>query len=216
MAVDRGQSRAAPGVRVQDAGDQIPSVAPDHPVRECVRVRLDLPVGQLHIRRLKRRFAYQQGVQDHAERPDVDLEAVPSAAQDLGCDVVRRSCDLSFLLAIVHELHSKPEVPNLQVHVLVDEEVAQLQVTVHHVLAVKKGQTVQQLLLIELCLGLRQPLPLRHEVHQISPVTQLQSNVDVVTILEPGIEGDDVGVRFPLRDVLMYLYLSVQHLAHDE
>lgn len=100
-------------------------------LREGVIVLLNAVVGGLHISGLKRRLANNQCVNDHAQRPDVNFVAVSAFSfQHLGSDVVGRAANCSLPFSIEVDLGCEAEITDLDLHLVVDEEVAEFEVTV--------------------------------------------------------------------------------------
>ena len=158
------------------------------------------------------------------------------------CGTVEGGGHALLALPIVQNLSGQPKVCDLEVHLLIDKNVTKLQVAVDDVLAVHVDHAVQQLHHVELRLRLRQPLALLHKVHQRLRVrrkalargaggrtaevqqqrggrsgthpsgAEIHHHVDVVAILEPIKEVEDVGVGVLLRDGLVDLDLGVQLL----
>ena len=108
-------------VQVKDFGDEVAGLLGDgHVVGERVDVGPDLLVGRLHVRSLEGRFADDQGVDDHAEGPDVHLVAVADLAlQDFRGDIVRRAADRLLLFALELDARGQAEVAQLDLHLLV-------------------------------------------------------------------------------------------------
>ena len=106
------------------------------------------------------------GVQDAADGPDVDLEAVALLAEDLGRDVVGRAAERLLALAVVLEPRGQAKVADLELHVVVEEEVAQLQVAVDDALPVQVLHAQQQLAHEVARLRLRDRLAPLVQLHQ--------------------------------------------------
>jgi len=112
------------------------------------------------------------------------------ALQNLWSDVVRCTADGSLLLSIMFQLGSQTKVPNLQSAFAIKEEVSQLQVAVDDTAPMQVLQSGDELIQVEHGLLLRQPLvwSLAHELVEGLVVTDLENDVDVLTILEVVIE----------------------------
>lgn len=112
------------------------------------------------------------------------------ALQDLWSNVVRCTADGSLLLSIMLQLGSKAEVSNLQSAFAIKEEVSQLQVAVNDTAPMQVLQSGDELIQVEHGFLLRQPLvrSLAHELVEGLVVTDLENDVDVLTILEVVIE----------------------------
>ena len=104
---------------------------------EGVLAGLDLLVGELDLVGLEGRAAEEEGEADDAHRPDVHLVGVPHRPlHDLGSDVVGRAAHGALLLLAELQLGGESEVAHLDLHVGVEEDVAELEVAVDDAVAV--------------------------------------------------------------------------------
>jgi len=128
-------------------------------VRERILVSLDPSVGGLDIGGLERRLADYQRIQDYAEGPDVDFVRVAGPAfEHFRSDIVWRTTNGPLLLSIKIELGGETEVSQLDLHLIVEEQVAELQVSVDHAVGVQVLERVDHLLGVALDLELVQAL----------------------------------------------------------
>lgn len=94
-------------------------------------VSFDSAICRFDISRFKGRLADYQSVDDDSQRPDVDfIRMARPSFQDLRCDVVWRTANSSLFLPVEIEFCGKTEVSKFDLHFLVDEKIAQLQVSV--------------------------------------------------------------------------------------
>lgn len=99
-------------------------------VREGIAVLADAPVRCFHVGRLERRFSNNERVDYDAQRPNIHLVRVAALAfEDLGGDIVRRTANRTLLLTIKVKLRGKAKVTQFDLHLVVKEEVAKLEVT---------------------------------------------------------------------------------------
>lgn len=112
--------------------------------------------------------------------------------QDLGGDIVGRAADGLLDLALVFDPGGEPEVADLGVHLVVDEDVAQLEVPVDDGLRVDVDQGLDHLLDVYPGLVLGYPLPPLDQVLQRIVPTVLEQDVDILAILEGLDELNDV------------------------
>jgi len=112
------------------------------------------------------------------------------ALQDLRGNVVGRAADSALLLAIMLELRSQAEVSHLQAHVSIQEEISQLEIAMDDSAPMQVLQRNDELIQVEHCLGLRQPLAwtLPHELVQRLIRAHLENNVDILAVLEVIVE----------------------------
>ena len=83
---------------------------------------------------------------------------MPFAFEDFGRDVVRSAADGLLLLALILKLGGQPEVSKLDLHVLVEEEIAELEVAVDDLVLVQVLERVDDLGEVALHLDLGEPL----------------------------------------------------------
>ena len=164
-------------------------------VRERILVPFDSSVRGLDVRRLERRLADDQRVHDYAQGPDVDFVRVACPTlQHFRCDVVGCSANGPLLLAIKIELGGKTEVSQLDLHLVVEEQVAELEVSVDYAVRVQVLERVDDLLGVALDLELVQALaPLQQLVHALV-LAQLEQNVHILAVLEEVQELGHVGM----------------------
>lgn len=138
-------------------------------VWERILVSFDPSVCGLDVRGLERRLADDEGVQDDAQRPDVDLVGVAcSAFENFWRDVVGRTANSSLLLSVKIELGGEAKVSQFDLHLIVEEQVSKLEVSVDHAVRVQVLQRVDDLLGVALDLELVQALaPLQKLVHAL-------------------------------------------------
>ena len=115
----------------QDSLDEVSSrVRNVDVVRERIAVLADAPVSCLHVGRLERRFSNNERVDYDAQRPNIHLVRVAALAfEDLGGDIVRRTANRALLLTIKVKLRGKAKVAQFDLHLVVEEEVAEFEVT---------------------------------------------------------------------------------------
>ncbi len=80
-------------------------------------VLLDFSVGVLQGLCLKWRFAYQQGVENATDGPDVYFVAVTSLAKNLGCNVVRGSAEGSLSLTVKFDVRGQTEIADFDLKI---------------------------------------------------------------------------------------------------
>ena len=130
--------RSLSRVIIEDLGDQVTSRLRDLILlREVVGVHTNTLVGGLDISGLEWRLANDQSVDDNADGPDVDLVLVTLLTfEHLRRNIVRSTADSALSLAIELQFGSQTEVTDLDFHFVVNEEIAELQITVDHAMRV--------------------------------------------------------------------------------
>lgn len=185
-------------------------------------VSLDSSVCGLDVRGLERRLADYQGVYDYAERPDVHFVRVTCPAlEHLRCDVVRRSANGPLLLAVKIELGREAEVSQLDLHLIVEEQIAELEVPMDYAVRVQVLERVDDLLSVALDFQLVQALaPLQELVHALV-LAELEQDVHILAVLEEVEELGDVGmldrpVNFDLTHQLLLCSTPLQRGLLDD
>jgi hypothetical protein len=116
------------------------------------------------------------------------------AFQDLRCDVVRGTAYGSLTFPIELELSCKTEVSNLYLHLIVQEQVTQLQVSVYDSVAVEILHCRTKLVEVALHLQLMKSLSTSQQFVQRLVVAKFQQYVDVFSIFEEVLKPHDVVV----------------------
>ena len=158
-------------------------------LRESVVVLLDPSVRGFDVRGLKGRFTDDQRVDDYSKRPDIDLVGVTVAAlENFWGDVVRSPANGSLFLAIEIEFSREPKVTQFNLHLVVPEPVAQLEVSVDDAVGMEVLESVDDLDRVTLNLQFVQPLPPLQQLIHALVLAQLQKNVDIFGIFEEVLE----------------------------
>ncbi len=214
-----GWTRARIGLK--QTIDQILGLRADLVRRNGILVLFDLGVRVLQAAGLKRWLSDQQCVQNTTQRPNVHLVRVALLVEDLGRDVVRRAAQSLFAFALEIDACGQAKVADLELHVVVEEQVAQLQVTVNDFVVVQVLTSQDDLTHKIAGLGLSDGLTSLVHLHERSPATQLQDNVHVLIVLEERVELDNVLVMHGavygnlLGHLLLLVLLGEQLLRHD-
>lgn len=120
---------------------------------------LDFFIGGLDFGSFKGRFTDELGVNDDTDRPDVDLVRVPLPFQNLRSDVVGSSADSFLFLFIVLQPRGQSEVPQFDLHVFVEEEVSQFEISMDDFVLVKIDERSNDLMQVVHHLHLSKSLP---------------------------------------------------------
>lgn len=125
MLKDLVQRRSFLWIKSEDLGDKVLGLGGDLGVLgEGVVVLFDLLVGCLHVVGLEGRFTDHQGVDDHAQGPDVYFEGVPVATfKDFWGNIVRRSTNSPLSIPVKLQFGRKPKIAYLDLHLIVQEQV---------------------------------------------------------------------------------------------
>ena len=135
--------------------------------RERERTGTNLFIGLLDLLRLKRGSTVQHSVQNDTDGPVVNLIAVATVGlKDLRSQVVGGSADCALLLALVENLGSKTEISHLQLHLVREEQVAKLQVSVDHLTLVDVLHGYDELVDVVAGFNLMQALATLDQVRQ--------------------------------------------------
>lgn len=153
-------------------------------------------VDSLDILRLERRLPNDECIENDTDRPSVHLETVSVCyiEQHLRRNIIRCSTDRLLPLTRILDQCRKPKVSHLNIHVPVKEEIAELQVTVDHLVLMHVVAGTNQLDHKEARLGLGEFASAAEHVHEGAGGTETEGHVDVLVIFETLVELDDVRV----------------------
>lgn len=153
--------------------------------RERLSVHPDASVGGLDVVCLEGGFAYQKGVDDNTKGPDVDLLGVAVLAfQNLGGDVVGGAANGALAFAVELQLGGQPKVTNFDLHVVAEEQVAELEIAVNDPVAVELPQGGHNLDGLALHFELSQPLSAAQQVIHGLVSAQLQQYLHLFSVFE--------------------------------
>lgn len=164
-------------------------------VWEVVSVHADALIGGLDVRRLEGGLANNKRVDDDANRPDIDLIGVALLAfEDFRSDIIWRAANSALALTVELELSGETKVTNFNFHLVIEEEVAELQVSVNHAMRVQVLYRRADLHHVALDFKFVETLSSAEEFIQALVLAQLQQDVDVLSILKEVLEPDDIVV----------------------
>lgn len=126
-------------VVVQDLRDEIASCIRDADVvRESISVHTDSLVSRLDVGSLKGRLTNDECVNDDSDRPNIDLVGMTLLTlEHFGSDVVWCTTDSTLPLTIELELRGQTKITNLNLHLVVKEQVTELQVSMDDTMTVQ-------------------------------------------------------------------------------
>lgn len=175
--------------------------------RERIITALDFLIGHFHFVGLERRPPEHKRIADDPSRPDIHFVGVTDGALDyFGGNVVGRPTHCPFLLVAELQFGGESEVPHLEIHIFVEEDVAHLEIPVDNPVAVhvlKRGHYLQHEIA---CLLDGELLPLLDHLAEGLVGAEFQHDVHVLGVLEHAVELHDVLVVEGLVD----LYLRQQ------
>lgn len=114
------------------------------------------------------------------------------ALHDFGGDVVGSPTHGAFLLVTELEFGGKPEVSNFEIHVVVEEDVAHLEVAVDDAVAVHVLEGGDDLVHVVAGLLDGELLALLDHLAEGLVGAEFEDDVDVLLVLEDGVELDDL------------------------
>ena len=107
-------------------------------------------------------------------------------------DIVGRTADRALALTIELKLRRQTEVTNLNLHLVVKEEVTELEISMNYTMTVKVFNRGTDLINVTLDFELVEALTTAQQLVQRLVLAQLEENIDVLSILEEVFEADDV------------------------
>jgi hypothetical protein len=153
-------------------------------------------VDGLDVFGLEGRTADDEGVQNDADGPGVDFEAVAvdGVEEDLWGDIIRSAAYCLFALPGALDECCEAKIADLDVHVCVEEEVAELEIAVDDLVGVHIVAGADELNHEEAGFGLGEAAAAAEHVHEGSTGTEFEGHVDVLVIFEAFLESNNVGV----------------------
>lgn len=151
-------------------------------------------------------------LQNDTDGPSVDLKAVAvgSIEQDLRGNVIgsstngptkwsgtsrmRRNRSVLFTFAWLFNQRSKTKVPHFDIHVSVEEEVAELEVSVDDLMGVHIVAGADDLDEEKTCFRLGIPLAAAEHVHHAAVVTELKGHVHIFIVFKALLKTDNIGM----------------------
>ena len=115
---------------------------------------------------LEWRFAHQECVEDAAQGPDVDLITVALLAEDLGGDVVWSPTQGLLPFSVEVNFGGQTKISYLAFHVVIEEDVSQLEVSVDDLVVVQVEDSSQNVIHEVSGLRLSDCLPPLVKLHQ--------------------------------------------------
>jgi hypothetical protein len=181
---------------VQDPLNKVSCLISDgNSLWELIVVHPNLLVSCLNIIGLKWRFTNDQSVNDDSQRPNVYFIRVTLLSlKYLGSNIVGSTADSPLSLTIELKLGGKTEISNLDLHLVIKEEITQLEISMNNSVGVKVLDSIANLDYVTLHLQLMKPPPPSEQLIEGLTLAQLQDDVDVLSILEEVLKANDVGV----------------------
>lgn len=146
--------------------------------------------------RLERWFSHHKCVQNNTNTPRIHLEtmSIRHIEQHLRRNIVRRSTDRLLPLPGTLDQRREPEIADLNVHVRVEEKVAELQVTVDDLVFVHVVAGADELDHEEAGFWLAEFASRAEHVGEGAHGAEAEGHVDVGFVFEDVMKFDDVGV----------------------
>mmetsp|Transcript_24716 Transcript_24716/g.30853 ORF Transcript_24716/g.30853 Transcript_24716/m.30853 type:complete len:293 (-) Transcript_24716:24-902(-) len=198
-------------VVVEYLRDQVACVVADRNVLgEGVRIHADALVSRLNIRGFEGGLANDERVNYDTDGPNIDFIGVTLLAlEDFWSDIVRRTANGALALAVELKLGSETEVANLDLHLVVKEEVAKLEISMNYPVAVEVLDSRADLVDVTLHFELVEALAATQKLVQGLVLAQLEKNIDILGVFEEVLEPDDVvlvegAVDLDLRHKLLF------------
>lgn len=114
------------------------------------------------------------------------------ALEHFGGNIVRSTANCSLSLAIKLELGGKTEIADLDLHLVVKEEIAQLEISMNDAVTVEVLDGGADLVYVALNFKLVEALASAEQLVEGLVLTQLEQDVDVLGVFEEVFETDDV------------------------
>lgn len=153
-------------------------------------------VNSFDIFRLERRATDDKSVKNDANRPSINLEAVTVGGIEEHFWSYVIWCPTNRLLPLpgVFNQCSQTKVSDLNVHVGIQEDIAELEIPVDNLVHVHVVACTNELNHEETGLWFGEPASTAEHIHQGAVMTKLKGHIDVFIIFETVLEPDDVRV----------------------
>ena len=107
-------------------------------------------------------------------------------------DIVGRTADRSLALTIELKLGCQTEITDLNLHLVVEEEVTELEISMNDAMTVKVFDSCADLIDVTLDFELVEALTTAQQLVQRLVLAQLEEDIDVLGVFEEVFEADDV------------------------
>ena len=149
----------------------------------------DLFVGLFHFLRLKRWSAIQHGVQNNSNTPNVNFVAMTTILKHFRSQVIWGTANGTLLLSCVKDLSCQTEIANFKNHILRQEQVTKLQVSVNNFAGVDILDCFDQLMDVITCFNLVESLSALDHIGQGLVRADIEHDVYIFFILKISIES---------------------------
>lgn len=174
----------------------------------------DLLINSFDLFSLEGRASDDQGVQDDTHRPSINLEAmaIGSIKQHFRCDIVRGTTNSFFPLARALNEGSEPKVTDFDVHIYIEEQVSQFEITMDDLVRVHVMACSNELHHEVSCFWLGEAPAATEHVHERAAWAKLECHVDILFIFKTILETHDVG----MFKCAVNLDLGIQLLGYEQ
>lgn len=136
--------------------------------------------------------------------------------EDLRSNVVWRAAERLLALAVVFDTRSQAEVANLDVQVVIQEEIAELEIAVDDFVVVEVFDPAHDLVDVVAALVLGNDLSALVQLHHGALLAQLEDDVHVEGIVEEAMEADNVLVEERFVDLNLLGHLLLLIVLHHQ
>ena len=158
--------------------------------------QVDSLVDGLDILCLEWRSTNTQSIKYDAYRPCIHLKAmtIRSIEKHLRSNVIRSSTDRLLPLARILYQCSEAKIANFDVHLMVEKEVAKLEVTVDDLIGMHVMARSEELNHEVSRLGFRKATSPSKHVHKRTSLAELEDHVDILRIFEAFAKINNIGM----------------------
>ena len=112
---------------------------------KLIAALLDSAISLVYSLSLERWLSNEQREEDDPERPNINFKPMASLGQDLRSNVIGRSAGGESSLAVMIHLGAESEVPNFDLHLVVEENIAKLDIPMDNSFLMQVLQSTEQL-----------------------------------------------------------------------
>ena len=160
MGSDLGQGQSGFGVGVEHASYEVFCLGGyGHLFGKLVVAVLDSSVGLFDGLGLEGRFANEDGIEYDPQRPDISFKAMPGLSKYFRSNIVGGPTSSIPPISRMCQFSTQPKIPNFNLHLIIQKNIAQFDISMHHPLLMQVLNSADQLQHVAFGLELGDPHP---------------------------------------------------------
>lgn len=181
-------------------------------------MRLDHVEYRFDVFRLEGRSADDKSIQNNTNRPSINFKTVPirRIKQDLRGDIIRSPANGLLPLSRVLNERGQAKVPNLDIHIGIEEQISKLQVAMDNLVGVHIVARSYELHHEKAGFRFGKPPSTPQHVHQRAALAQLERHIDVIVVLKTFLESHNIGMVKGSVDLYFRIQLDTQRTKQNK